>query len=542
MTTKKKDIVVNTSAIRVIDATYGGWMGGYPWTLCVGAGISFGIVPTWEELTHKVYQRCINDISLDEFRKMRTALGWSLDCVLQMCRNHVQLNDTLKVDFHEVLEQVIYSDILLKAESAGLKQDLIKAFNTPYTMRHERIFALCEFFEKYYAETTTYRLINFVLDTYERGKAPRAIISFNADTIFDSFLYLFYCRRDMEKRGELFSARRHYTRILRTVEYCKSDLIPIYHLHGCIFPNEGIANRDKRSSTLSKLVFNEESYMQVAGSVYNWAQATFLYHAQFDRMLFVGLSMSDLNIRKWLYWTASHHNAELRETRKKDIIDLCHMWINCSTDEDDKSYEESLVHLNVRYAYLHSWNELELGLRNIFGMLTKSDKRRIKNLLTPKATKLPHINHLIITCTNNSHTGKTTALWNVYCLLKEKYPIIDYYGPANDENLSDVRAVFNVEDKHVCIETMGDNPAADKHWESIEKFANDSQCAIIITASRMRSETRNNVERFISKYHYKAIWMSHDYSRIKRLQPELNRRYAERVVKFMEEWLKGSIK
>ena len=152
MTTKKKDIVVNTSAIRVIDSTYGGWMGGYPWTLCVGAGISFGIVPTWEELTHKVYQRCINDISLDEFRKMRTALGWSLDCVLQMCRNHVQLNDTLKVDFHEVLEQVIYSDILLKAESAGLKQDLIKAFNTPYTMRHERIFALCEFFEKYYAD------------------------------------------------------------------------------------------------------------------------------------------------------------------------------------------------------------------------------------------------------------------------------------------------------------------------------------------------------------------------------------------------------
>ena len=62
MTTKKKDIVVNTSAIRVIDSTYGGWMGGYPWTLCVGAGISFGIVPTWEELTHKVYQRCINDI------------------------------------------------------------------------------------------------------------------------------------------------------------------------------------------------------------------------------------------------------------------------------------------------------------------------------------------------------------------------------------------------------------------------------------------------------------------------------------------------
>ena len=31
------------------------------------------------------------------------------------------------------------------------------------------------------------------------------------------------------------------------------------------------------------------------------------------------------------------------------------------------------------------------------------------------------MNNLILICTNNANTGKTTALWHVYRLLKQKY-------------------------------------------------------------------------------------------------------------------------
>lgn len=370
----REGIVINTSAVNVLDVKYGGWMGGSPWTLCIGAGVSYGIVPTWEELVWKVYTQCYNkDILFKDFKNLRAELGWSLDCVLQLSRNSAQFHNQ-ELSFNRLLQQVIYADIISKAKNEGVLQILILAFNTPYVLLPNQKLSLCNFFEKYYSKTTTYQLINFVLDAYEKGKAPRAIISFNADCVFDTFLYLFFCKRDMNKIGNLYNHRRYYTRILRTVEFETEDLIPIYHIHGCVFPNDGIENKYKRSSSFSKLVFNEESYMQVAGSVYNWAQTTFLYHAQFDKMLFIGLSMSDLNIRKWLYWTATNHNSELLETRHKQIIDTCHMWINQSSELESHTLEESLVHLNVRYGYIESWHDIGIGLRNLFGMLNKEDK------------------------------------------------------------------------------------------------------------------------------------------------------------------------
>lgn len=372
-----ENITVNTKAIQVLDPYYGGWLGRSPWTLCVGAGISVGIAPSWEVLAWKVYQQCFEkSMLLPQFREMRNNLGWSLDCILQMSRNSI-LCKNKDIEFNRILRDILYGDILEKATKDGLLKILILAFNTPFRLLPEQKLALCAFFEKYYKVSTTYQLINFVLDAYEKGKAPRAIISFNAECIFDTFLYLFFCKREMEKLGGMYNRRRYYTRILRTIEYHKADLIPIYHLHGCIFPNESIPNKFKRSSSYSKLVFNEESYMSVAGSVYNWAQTTFLYHAQFDNLLFIGLSMSDLNIRKWLYWTSQNHNTELSEICHIPIVDLHHMWINKSTPEEATTLEDSLSHLNVRYGYLSSWNDLEVGLRNLFGILKTNDKKSL---------------------------------------------------------------------------------------------------------------------------------------------------------------------
>lgn len=142
---------------------------------------------------------------------------------------------------------------------------------------------------------------------------------------------------------------------------------------------------------------------------------------------------------------------------------------------------------------------------------------------------------LLITCTNNAQTGKTTALWHVYRLLKLKYPIVEVQSPLNDELPCDVRVVFNIGGIHVGLETIGDNPDAKKHRESLWRFVEEQNCSIVIAASRMRCETRDNIEDFIGEFKYDAVWMSHDYTRIERLQKELNIRYAERVVHYIEE-------
>lgn len=53
------------------------------------------------------------------------------------------------------------------------------------------------------------------------------------------------------------------------------------------------------------------------------------------------------------------------------------MWINKSTREDALKREDSLSHLNVRYGYLQSWNDIGLGLRNLFGILNAKEKKEL---------------------------------------------------------------------------------------------------------------------------------------------------------------------
>ena len=150
------------------------------------------------------------------------------------------------------------------------------------------------------------------------------------------------------------------------------------------------------------------------------------------------------------------------------------------------------------------------------------------------------MNNLIIICTNNANTGKTTALWHVYRLLKQKYKVVYAECPPIDKTPTDVRVVFDVGGKRVGIETMGDNIKADDHRKSIWGLVNDFNCDIVITASRMRNETRSNIEDFIEEFKYVAVWMSHDFTNNERLRNTLNLRYAQRVVQYVEEWLIGA--
>lgn len=360
---------INVKSFWAKDKHYRGFFGRSRWSLCVGAGISSGIVPTWFDLTYLVYKECFNKVvSKIDFSKMVEQSGWSLDSWLQHSLNHMLLQNKNEKDFADILKNILYKDLIERANKWNLKDELILAFNDPFRLHHEKVVELCDFFEKEYPNNSTLQLIHFLLKAIKGNKAPNAIISFNADAIFDAFLYLYYCKQTIETTGNKSFKRRKFSRILRTVENNKNDLIPIFHLHGCLFPNEGVFGYQKKSSSVSKLIFDENSYIKVAGNMYNWAQTTFLYHAQFDQLIFVGLSMSDSNIRKWLSWTSENHNNELKETRKKDIINLNHLWICKSNKSEIELKKDSLIHLGTRIAWINKWNELEKGLNNILGI------------------------------------------------------------------------------------------------------------------------------------------------------------------------------
>jgi len=147
---------------------------------------------------------------------------------------------------------------------------------------------------------------------------------------------------------------------------------------------------------------------------------------------------------------------------------------------------------------------------------------------------------LVITDNNNAHTGKTHALSMVYLLMKQKgYKVTPLEGP--EEYGKDIRALIEIGGHLVGIETIGDNTpkAAARHKQSLEEFGRKG-CEVIITATRLRGKTRTDVRELHQLKGYKAIWMKHDFTTMPELYDVLNYRYAERVVRFVEEWLLGA--
>jgi hypothetical protein len=125
-------------------------------------------------------------------------------------------------------------------------------------------------------------------------------------------------------------------------------------------------------------------------------------------------------------------------------------------------------------------------------------------------------------------------------MVEKGYVPINIAGPGKKPN-SNVKAIFTIAGKNVGIETMGDNGknSCKVHRDSLKEFL-EKDCAIIITASRLRGASRANVREFYQENEYVPVWMKHDFTRNEKLQPILNRRYAERVVRFVEEWLCGA--
>lgn len=368
--------------INPISTKYRGFVGRSRWSLCVGAGISAGIIPTWLELTRRIYNRTFNtDFDENKFQQLVNESSWSLDSWLQSCLNKYIQEDKTHDDFAYLIREVMYEDLLNRADKYNLRQELILSFNDPFRLHYEKINSLIIFFDKEYPNSSTVQLVRFLLAAKYSDKLPTAIISTNADSVFDMLLYIHHMKYEMDKKGINCNTKKTFARITKTVEYNQNGLIPIFHIHGCLFPNDGVKDFQRRKNSISKLVFDESSYLKIADSTYNWAQTTFMYHAQFDQLIFVGMSMSDPNIRKWLVWTSENHNTELREARSTDITNLNHVWITLQNKEI--AIEAALMHLGIRVAQIGDWDKLEESLNNL--LATKSIIKKVNNIKQRKS-------------------------------------------------------------------------------------------------------------------------------------------------------------
>ena len=359
-------------AVKQLDAThqkFRGHSGSGKWTLCVGAGLSRGIVPTWLELTRRLVNETFGTgLSEDDFKNIVSESAWSLDSWIQSCANHYQLTGRATSEFFDLIEKHLYSDLRTRCRSAGLEGILVNVLDRPRNASREDVARVCEFFEREYATSSLLAVVRVLLDAVKHDRLPEAIVSFNADTLLHTLFELY--QRNEHYRGPPPHSHPKYVlkTVLRPLDSTK-ERVPVYHCHGAIKPKPAVGALEPRDSR-DRLVFLESEYIRVATVASSWAETLFMFHAQTTSMLFFGFSMSDPNMRRWLALSNQSALQDLNAMTGLKEMTPHHIWL---TTEPAASglmtlRDEALVHLGVRPGWMKDWSQTEAAIRNLLAL------------------------------------------------------------------------------------------------------------------------------------------------------------------------------
>ena len=358
--------------IKELNATsskFRGHLASGKWTLCVGAGLSRGIVPTWQELT----RRLVNDTfgasySEHDFHALVSASAWSLDSWIQACANHYRLNGRSTIDFFDLIEKHLYSDLRNRASAAGLEKVLVTVLDRPRNASRENVADVCRFFEDEYPDSSLLAVIRVLNRAVHCGRPPEAIVSFNADTLLHTVFEL--CQRHDHYGGPPPYSHPKYVfkTVLRPLDSAKEQ-IPIYHCHGAIKPKSSSTAAGPRDSR-DRLVFLESEYIRVATEASSWAETLFMFYAQTSRMIFIGFSMSDPNMRRWMALSNQSALQDLNAMTKLTEMTPRHIWL--TTEPHNPALKavqnEALVHLGIRPGWIGDWAEVEVAFQNLLAL------------------------------------------------------------------------------------------------------------------------------------------------------------------------------
>lgn len=328
------------------------------WSLCIGAGTSIPILPDWYSLVEKlINNNCsLRDrIDIGVYKNM----GFSADAMIQAVRNKLHVDDN---EFVSMLSQEVYAPIKDRISSAEWSLFIkVHEASTLAGISNKEWKVFEKIKDKLLMNTSANLLAEVVIDAINNEQAPKAILTFNGEAIFLALLNFYYYLKTNDKKNK-------FDRIINGITYRHINRIPYIHCHGVLPINE--AKRRKGRNANEKLVFSEESYLQLANSPMSWQAINFIDNCMQSKMVFVGVSLSDPNMRRWLSWI---HSNKIQEFRNNEIIykeSTEHFWINKKpkTEVEKMWMEESVAHLGVRLVWIDEWNQTGEVVKKMLGL------------------------------------------------------------------------------------------------------------------------------------------------------------------------------
>ncbi len=332
------------------------------WSLCIGAGTSVPILPDWFSLVERLIKnncRPEDKIDIDVYKGM----GFSADAMIQAVRNRLHVSDD---EFIYLLSEEVYAPIREKITLTEWKSfiKIHEAFMlSSITDKEWKDFETIK--DNLLIDTSANLLAEVVVEGIRKEQAPKAILTFNGEAIFLTLLNYYYWMDRADNKNK-------FDRIVNGISYKQIDRIPYIHCHG-VLPINGAKPRKGRKAN-EKLVFLEESYLQLANSPMSWQAINFIENCMQSKMVFVGVSLSDPNMRRWLSWIHNNKVQELKSNGITYIESTEHFWINKKPkSEVEKIWiEESVAHLGVRLVWIDEWNQVGMALKKMLASAIKN--------------------------------------------------------------------------------------------------------------------------------------------------------------------------
>lgn len=211
----------------------------------------------------------------------------------------------------------------------------------------------------YFPKLTALTVAARLAPLFKGPAAPSAILSFNAEPLFAALINANVATGRGMEGGDVLDLIVHAT------SNRKAGRVPYVFCHG-LLPVPGTPVQVL--SSVDKLVFSEAAYLALANSSFSWQSASFLRAAGENTIVFIGVSLTDPNMRRWLSWVHATRVAELTEAGDLAPTSTVHYWIKKAPgDAATKRWIESAVaHLGIRIIWVDQYADIAQTLGAMF--------------------------------------------------------------------------------------------------------------------------------------------------------------------------------
>lgn len=333
------------------------------WCLCVGAGTSYPLFPSWTKLVEDLIAQDVREEPHDVAAELLER--FSPDALIQAARDRLGMREEEFVSLiiehlyrrsrerFSASEWKLYTKVLAAKHIGGLQR--------PTWIRFDRLVTA------HLADLSAVQIAGVLADVLDSSVCPQAILSFNAEPLLFALINSEVVKRKWNNDAQS-APSDVLDRVTHSITTRRPTRVPYYFCHGMV----PVPKPPLRTAATDKLVFSESAYLQLANASFSWQSTVFLDIAMSQSIVFVGVSLSDSNMRRWLSWVHSNRTREIEEYHGDGATSAIHYWVAKEPDSaSEKRWIESAVaHLGVRLVWISEWSETGHVLRLMLGKET----------------------------------------------------------------------------------------------------------------------------------------------------------------------------